>query len=118
MTNPDSLPRVDGHEVIRELGRGGMGAVYLARDTTLQREVAVKLLLGADFADPDTLARFRHESEAVALLRHPAIVQVYASGNTDGSPWFSMEYVEGAKLSPEIGRGRDGVRRAAALVER
>ena len=117
MAQPTDLPRIDGHELVKELGRGGMGAVYLARDEALKRQVAVKVLLEADFATPETLARFRHESEAVARLRHPGIVQVYASGHTDGVPWFSMEYVEGTPLTPTLGRGAEGIRRAAALVE-
>ena len=117
MSTPSDLPRIDGHEVLRELGRGAMGAVYLARDLTLRREVAVKVLLGAELANAEALARFRHESEAVARLRHPAIVQVFSSGQTDGVPWFSMEYVEGAPLSTALRTGSDRIRPAAALVE-
>ena len=117
MASPPDLPPIDGHELLRELGRGAMGAVFLARDTTLRREVAVKVLLEADLADAETLARFRHESEAVARLSHPAIVPVFASGRTGGVPWFSMGYVEGTPLTAEYGRRPDGIRRSAALVE-
>jgi serine/threonine protein kinase len=117
MTARSELPPVDGHEIVREIGRGAMGAVYLAKDLSLNRPVAVKVLLGADFASPETLARFRHESEAVARLRHPNVVQVFASGTTDGTPWFSMELVEDARpLAPNVASGPGGVTRAVRVV--
>src|SRR5436309_401937 len=69
------LPPVAGYEVVRELGRGGMGVVYLARDPRLNRLVALKMVLAGAHAAPADLARFLSEAEAIAALRHPNVVQ-------------------------------------------
>jgi tetratricopeptide (TPR) repeat protein len=92
------LPEIDGYELLSEIGRGGMGVVYLARQTALKRTVALKMVLGGSLASLDNLARFRTEAEAVARLQHPNIVQVYEVGEQAGRPFFSLEFMAGGSL--------------------
>src|SRR5262245_27350725 len=82
-------PHPPGYELVRELGRGGMGVVYLARERDLNRPVALKMILGGDHAGPQDLARFRGEAEAVARLQHPNIVRIYAVGQWAGRPYLA-----------------------------
>ncbi|MEQ1634079.1 MAG: protein kinase, partial [Planctomycetota bacterium] len=92
----DAGKRVLGDYVIeRELGRGGMGIVWLATQRSLGRRVALKTL--PDFASLDSGAvqRFRREAEAAGRIAHPGIVPVYGTGETDGIQWFAMEFVDG-----------------------
>jgi tetratricopeptide (TPR) repeat protein len=110
-------PRLPGYEIVRELGRGGMGVVYLARQTALDRLVAVKMILSGLHAGPAELARFRTEAEAVARLQHPNIVQVFEVGQHDGRPFFSMEYVAGGSLDRRVAGVPQPPRAAAGLVE-
>src|SRR5262249_7361375 len=91
----EGLPAVPGYEILRRLGRGGMGVVYQARDTRLNRVVALKTILGGAYAEPAELARFRAEAEGQARLQHPNIVQVYEVGEAGGCPYFALEFVEG-----------------------
>jgi serine/threonine protein kinase len=94
---PGSLS-IPGYEILGELGRGGMGVVYQARQTQLKRTVALKMLLAGNLANEQQKARFRIEAELVAGLRHPNIVQVYEVGEYEGRPFIAFEYVEGGNL--------------------
>jgi hypothetical protein len=109
-------PAVPGYEVLAELGRGGMGVVYLARDLGLKRLAALKMLPHRAHDVPDRLARFRAEAEAVARLRHPHIVQIFTWGEHHGRPYFVMEYVEGGSLDQAVGGRPQPPADAARLV--
>jgi serine/threonine protein kinase len=111
-----SLPRVPGYEVLREIDRGGMGVVFLARQDSLGRTVALKMMRAAALAGPEDVARFRKEAEAVARLEHPHIVRVYDFGTHEGLPFFTMEFVDGGSLKDLLARGTPDPRGAAALV--
>jgi WD40 repeat protein len=111
------VPAVAGYEILGVLGRGGMGVVYKARQTGLNRLVALKMIRAIDPAHPSQLGRFRTEAEAVARLRHPNIVQIYEVGEADGCPFLSLEYVEGGALSRSIDGTPVPARQAAELIE-
>ncbi|MFO0841398.1 MAG: protein kinase [Gemmataceae bacterium] len=88
-------PQVPGFEVLSEVGRGGMGVVYQARQEKLRRTVALKFLSGAGQECPETLLRFRREAESAARLQHPNIVQIFEVGEAGGRPYIVMEFVAG-----------------------
>jgi tetratricopeptide (TPR) repeat protein/tRNA A-37 threonylcarbamoyl transferase component Bud32 len=122
---PDAAPPVDdagrpevpGYEVLGELGRGGMGVVYKARDTRLGRLVALKMVLHADHAGAAERDRFRREARAVASLQHPHIVQVYETGEADGCPFLSLEFCANGSLAARLDGTPWPAARAAELVE-
>lgn len=87
------------YELLRELGRGGMGVVYLARQTDLDRTVAVKMILSSRLASDDDLRRFLAESKAAGRLRHPNIVGIFEAGEIHGQHFFAMDYVSGTSLA-------------------
>ena len=104
------------YELLEELGRGGMGIVYKARQRSLGRIVALKMLLRGEHASPLDIARFRAEAGSAANLDHPHITPVYEVGEVDGQPFFSMKYVEGTTLSRRLADGPLPPREAAALL--
>jgi serine/threonine-protein kinase len=115
-----SLPRTFGdHELLEEIGRGGMGVVYKARQRSLNRLVALKMILRGDLASSADLARFRGEAESAARLEHPNIVPVYEVGECDGQAFFTMQLVEGSTLRERAAQGplppRDAARYLAAI---
>src|SRR4051794_4160842 len=107
-------PRFGRYEVQRLLGRGGMGTVYLARDTQLNRQVALKVPM-LD-GDPGRVRLFVREAQAAAALRHPHICPVYDAGEIAGRPFLTMAYLEGEPLSARVARGALPVAEAVRLV--
>ena len=99
----DTLPRVDRYEVVREIGRGGMAVVYLARQTDLERDVALKELRLFDGSDPSAARRFVRESRVGAALSHPNVVTVHDYFEQDGAPYIAMEYLARGSLRPYVG---------------
>ncbi|MCY2962515.1 MAG: serine/threonine-protein kinase [Planctomycetota bacterium] len=105
-----------GYEILTEIARGGMGVVYQARQITLNRIVALKMILGGGHASDADLDRFRTEAEAIARLRHPNIVQIYEIGEHGGLPYFSLEFCPGGSLDRRINGTPFSCRDAAELV--
>jgi tetratricopeptide (TPR) repeat protein len=110
-------PNPPDYEILAELGRGGMGIVYKARQQGLGRLVALKMLRVGAHAGPELRARFHLEAESLASLQHPNIVQVYEAGEHDGCPFLVLEYVEGGSLDRHLAAPPPEPRAAAALVE-
>jgi serine/threonine protein kinase/predicted Zn-dependent protease len=118
-SSPGTLANVTvpGYDILEELGRGGMGVVYKARHRRLQRLVALKMVLAGAHVGAAGLARFRAEAEAVAKLSHANIVQIYETGEHEGRPFFSLEFVEGGGLDQRMAQSPTSPRAAASLIE-
>jgi predicted Ser/Thr protein kinase len=112
--------RIAQYELISLLGSGGMGKVYLARDTRLQRQVALKVLHAGMFSDAVAAARFLREARAAASLDHPNVCMLYEVGNDAGGDFLAMQYIEGQTLAHRLKRGRlssdDALRIAVELA--
>ncbi|MFO0810287.1 MAG: serine/threonine-protein kinase [Gemmataceae bacterium] len=114
---PPEVASIPGYELLGELGRGGMGVVYKARQIGLNRPVALKMILAGGHASSDDLSRFRTEAEAIARLQHPNIVQIHEIGEQNGLPFFSLEFCDGGSLAGKLDGTPWESRRAAELVE-
>ena len=114
---PLPFPEIPGYELIRELGRGGMGAVYEAQSKNLNRRVALKIVLGGVVACSTAMRRFFAEAEALAALQHPNIVQVFDRGEYQGLPYFTMEFCPNGSLSTKVKDQPLAAREAAQIVE-
>ncbi|MEE8452598.1 MAG: serine/threonine-protein kinase, partial [Thermoguttaceae bacterium] len=112
-----NLPREFGpYELLSEIGRGGMGVVYKARQTGLDRTVAIKMILSAHLASAEHVRRFQAEARAAARVRHPHIVPIHEVGQLHGQDYFAMELIEGESLAERIARGLLGVESAVRLL--
>jgi WD40 repeat protein/serine/threonine protein kinase len=108
---------IPGYAVLGELGRGGMGVVYKARQVNLRRLVALKMILAGAHAGADDLARFKVEAEAVARLQHPNIIQIHEIGEYNGLPYFSLEFCAGGSLASRLSGTPLPAPEAAQLIE-
>jgi eukaryotic-like serine/threonine-protein kinase len=111
------LPALPGYEILGELGRGGMGVVYKARQLRLNRIVALKMILADGHASAEASLRFLAEAESIARLHHPHIVQIFAFGESESRPYFEMEYVDGGSLADRLGGAPWSAGDAARLIE-
>jgi WD40 repeat protein len=117
LSQDPSWPAVPGYEILEEVGRGGMGVVYKARQLSCDRLVALKMILTGLQAGAAERERFRTEARTVARLQHAGIVQLYEVGEVEGRPYFSMEYVAGSSLAERLDGTPLPSREAAELVE-
>ncbi len=97
-----AFPEIRGCEILEVLGKGGMGIVYKARQTRLDRFVALKMILRGAGADSEDLLRFEAEARAVAAIEHTNIVRIFEIGEHNGLPYFSLEYLSGGSLARKI----------------
>src|SRR5262249_42365996 len=102
LDHPPANQRLGDFEIVREVGRGGMGVVYEARQGSLNRKVALKVLSGGLGLSPKAVPRFRREAEAAAKLHHTNIVPVYATGEENGTHFYAMELIDGPSLDAVI----------------
>src|SRR5262249_41795371 len=101
---PAPRRRLGDFEIVREVGRGGMGVVYQAGQVSLNRTVALKVLAGGLGLTPNAVQRFRREAEAAARLHHTNIVPVYATGEHDGIHFYAMELIDGPSVDHVLKR--------------
>jgi len=106
MTDETMIGKIFSHyRIIKQLGVGGMGEVYLADDTTLDRKVALKFLPDAFTSDPERMARFEREAKLLASLNHPNIAGIYGLEQADGNRFLVLEYIEGETLPSRLSKG-------------
>jgi eukaryotic-like serine/threonine-protein kinase len=117
-TTPNRVRYFGDYEIIREIARGGMGVVFQARQVSLNRPVALKMILAGQLANDTDVRRFYTEAEAAANLDHPGIVSIFEVGQHEGQHYFSMGFVEGQSLSQRLADGPLPTREAAELIRR
>lgn len=115
MSEPDVIGR---YIIEKEIGRGGMSFVYLARDPYMKRRVAIKAMPHHYAADPGFILRFRREAQVIAALEHPAIVPVYDFGDHEGQPYIVMRYMPGGSLADRVRRGPMNLSDVLAILHR
>ena len=120
---PDSVPstplpgtRFGSYEILQRLGAGGMGEVYRAKDTRLEREVAIKTLSLDHCSRPEALSRFEQEARSACALNHPNIVTIYELGHVNGTRFIAMELVEGETLRALLASGPIPFRKSVAIA--
>ncbi len=109
--------QIHHYKIIEKIGAGGMGEVFLAEDTKLERKVALKFLPPSFTNDPDFRSRFEHEAKASAALDHPNIVTVYELGEHDGRMYIAMQYIDGEALDKKIELGTLNITKALDVAE-
>src|SRR5438132_7294174 len=105
LTPPSNVIGEDRYELLGEIGRGGMGVVYKARQVGLERVVALKMILAGSLASEDQHRRFQAEAKVAARVQHAHVVQVYETGQVNGLPYLVMQYVDGSSLSQRLRAG-------------
>src|SRR6202171_4015751 len=109
--------RLGPYEIVAAIGAGGMGEVYRARDTKLNRDVAIKVLPEAVAADRERLARFEREARVLAAMNHPHIAHIHGFEDSTGTPALVMELVEGPTLADRIAKGALPIDEALPIAE-
>jgi len=113
----EPLPAISHYRIVSKIGAGGMGEVYRARDSRLDREVAIKLLPAGFASDEDRLRRFEREARATSALNHPNILTIYDIGNHAGAPYIVAELLDGVELRAQLNDGALPVRKAIKYAQ-
>src|SRR5687768_11097827 len=112
------VPVIEGYDILRQLGRGGMGVVYEARQLKLNRTVALKMVLAGEFAGERVMARFLAEAEIAAGLQHANIIRIYELGEAMGLPFIAMELVGGCSMGERVKAFGNDFRAIAGFFEK